>query len=379
MKNKKSNKLNQNRKRFNIFFGIIFMFFFLIIAYAAGYIFLSFCYNFTGNKLFPEIINHILSGILGLILFLSCIRLFSLLIHPVHNRIGKPRTNSYMDSMNEMIQAIEKISNGDFNVFVLTEEHSPLEELAKSVNKMVKELGSMEKLRQNFISDVSHEIQSPLTSISGFAALLRDENISKEDIKHYAKIIETESQRLSKLSDNLLKLSTLEIDGIMFETNPFRLDAQIENILIMLEPQWIKKNINLEILLDKIIFNGNADLLSQVWINLLHNAIKFTPENGEIKVNLYQKNENSIICIIKDNGIGISKENQIHIFERFYKVDKSRDRALGGNGLGLSLVKKIIDLYHGTIAIESEEDSGTTFIISLPVDTIELNTGLHSV
>ena len=159
---------------------------------------------------------------------------------------------------------------------------------------------------------------------------------------------------------------SLEADVTAFKMNYFRLDKQIESVLLMLEPQWVEKYISPDVSLAKIHISGNEDLLSEVWINLLHNAIKFTPEHGIIKVALSEKS-GEIHCVIADNGIGISKEDQIHIFERFYKVDKSRDREVGGNGLGLSLVKKIVQIHNGSITVESKEGKGTEFTIRIPI------------
>lgn len=224
----------------------------------------------------------------------------------------------------------------------------------------------MEQARQNFISDVSHEIQSPLTSISGFAALLKDDTLSDEQRAHYIDIIETESKRLSKLSENLLKLSMLESDAAPIIPCQYRLDKQIENTVLLLEPQWSGKKLNPNLDLAKTPFIGDEELLSHVWINLLNNAIKFTPEGGDFGVTLITA-ENKICCTISDTGIGILPDAQIHIFERFYKIDKSRDRSLGGNGLGLSLVKKIVELHDGTIDLQSELGKGTAFTVKLPL------------
>lgn len=263
------------------------------------------------------------------------------------------------------IEAMNKIASGDFNVLVKTNELDPFNEVADNFNKMAKELGSLEKLRQDFISDVSHEIQSPLTSISGFAALLKKGNLSESQISHYANIIEVESKRLSKLSENLLRLSNLEAEDNNLNLKKYQINKQIESILLMLEPQWSVKNIALNVSLEETVICGDEELLSQVFINLLNNAIKFTPENGNIGVNV-SSNENSIVCKISDTGIGISPQDQPRIFERFYKADKSRDRSLGGNGLGLSIVKKIIDLHRGKISLRSEVGKGTEFTVSLP-------------
>ncbi|TGE35585.1 HAMP domain-containing histidine kinase [Desulfosporosinus fructosivorans] len=274
-----------------------------------------------------------------------------------------------MDYINIVTNALNKIAQGDFDVVIPTTysnlQRNDFHGISESVNKMAEGLSSMERLRQEFISNVSHEIQSPLTSISGFAALLKNEALSAELRRHYVEVIETESRRLSKLSDNLLKLSALESEHVSFAPHEFRLDKQIESAILMLEPQWLEKGINLDLSLHKLMFMGDEGLLSQVWVNLLHNAVKFTPEAGNISVTLTE-NENAVRCTIADNGIGISETDQIHLFERFYKVDKSRERSLGGNGLGLSLVKKIVTMHKGQIRLKSALGKGTEFIISLP-------------
>ncbi len=343
-------------------------------AFVAGYGVTELIFLATGHP--PELVAHVLSGLAAFLLMPLAGGLFSRFDRRLVGR--EFRNFPYGRLLGDTLDAMKRIAQGDFNVFVATEdERGPFNELAHSVNKMAMELGSMEKLRQDFISNVSHEIQSPLTSISGYASLLKREGTSREQIIHYASIIETESKRLSKLSDNLLKLSALEVDGASLEHKPFRLDKQLESILLMLEPQWSEKNIMPDVSLSNVVTTGSEDLLSQVWINLLHNAIKFTPENGRIRVTL-TAGKDCVVCTVADNGIGISPEDQIHIFERFYKVDKARDRSLGGNGLGLSLVKKIVELHGGRIAVKSEMGKGTEFIVTLP-DHPAAAPGLHCV
>ncbi|MDR0906921.1 MAG: HAMP domain-containing histidine kinase [Oscillospiraceae bacterium] len=262
--------------------------------------------------------------------------------------------------------AIDRIAHGDFNVRIDGGEHHPLSELTERLNKMARELGTVEQLRQDFVSNVSHEIQSPLTSITGFAALLRNGDLSPELRTHYLEIIESESRRLSKLSDNLLKLSSLDADAEPLKKAVFRLDKQLENAVLMSEPQWTAKKIELSLALEKVEISGDEELLTQVWVNLLHNAIKFTPEGGKIDISL-TRDGGRVRVTVADSGIGIAEEDRIHLFERFYKADKSRDRALGGNGLGLSLVKKITELHGGNIELESEVGKGTAFRVFLPV------------
>jgi signal transduction histidine kinase len=220
-------------------------------------------------------------------------------------------------------------------------------------------------MRQEFISNVSHEIQSPLTSIRGFAQALRNDKLSSENRLHYLNIIEAESMRLSKLSDNLLRLASLESDTIRFEPKPYRLDKQLRRIVLSCEPQWVDKNINMDVSLEEVEINADEDMMNQVFINLINNSIKFTPEGGSVTVDLCKKSD-TIEFKITDTGVGIAEDDQDHIFQRFFKGDKSRRPEIKGNGLGLSIVKKIVDLHHGTIKIQSKLGVGTTFTVSFP-------------
>jgi signal transduction histidine kinase len=224
----------------------------------------------------------------------------------------------------------------------------------------------MENMRQEFVSNVSHEIQSPLTSIRGFAQVLQNDQLAPPERRHYLEIIETESKRLSRLADDLLKLASLESDQVKFEPGPYALDKQLRSVVLVCEPQWAEKKLNMEIDLNSLSINADEDLLNQVWLNLLQNSIKFTPIGGTIKVKLQTEGNHAVVSIT-DNGIGIAPEDQIHIFERFYKADKSRTRSKEGSGLGLSIVKKIINLHGGSIDVVSSPGTGTTFTVSLPL------------
>lgn len=319
--------------------------------FALGYLLSTLVFKTTGDP--PEIWRHVVSGYIALFGF-----------GILHASFRKANKN---DSLIENIfSALCEISQGDFNVFVEKDDAAHIinvDALVDQINKMAKDLNSMEHMRQDFISNVSHEIRSPLTSIGGYAALLRQGASSPEQIE-FARMIEDESKRLSKLSDNLLLLSILEDENMTLEKDSFRLDQQIVDVALLLEPQWTSKKITLNVSLSKTIFFGNQDLLKQVWINLLVNAIKFTPENGTISILLKTK-ASHVLCQIADTGIGIAAADQLHIFERFYKADRARSRSLGGNGLGLSLVKKIIELHHGSITVESALGQGSTFTVTL--------------
>ncbi|KPU44597.1 alkaline phosphatase synthesis sensor protein PhoR [Oxobacter pfennigii] len=288
---------------------------------------------------------------IGFVLF----AIFSWILHTAAKL--SHRNNERNSHWEEILAALEQISRGNFSVFLPESEDIRFTGFAKAVNDMAKNLGDLDKMRQDFISNVSHEIQSPLTSIGGFAALIKTD-LPEDERRRYAGIIETESRRLSGLSDNLMKLSSL--DNNQITRRDFRLDKQLQNVILALEPQWAVKNIILEADLEKTAVNGDEGLLSQAWTNLLHNAIKFTPQGGIIYVSL-----KSNTIIIADTGCGIPKEDLPHIFERFYKADKARNHSLGGNGLGLSIVKKIIGLHGWTIEVESELKKGTRFAIRL--------------
>ncbi|NOU69761.1 two-component sensor histidine kinase [Paenibacillus sp. LMG 31461] len=264
-------------------------------------------------------------------------------------------------------QAIRSMSRGDFNVLVDDNpRNGPFVELAESINQMATDLGQLEKMRQEFISNVSHEIQSPLTSISGFSRALQNDQLSPEERKHYLTIIETESVRLSKLSENLLKLTSLESQHHPFEPKSYRLDKQLRNHILACEPQWVDKDIEMDIELDPVTVDADEDLLSQVWTNLIHNAVKFVPAGGTIRVRVVSNGEEAVTRI-SNNGPSIPEEDQTHIFERFYKADKSRNRMAGGNGLGLSIAKKIVEMHHGSINVESGMEEMTSFIVRLPI------------
>jgi signal transduction histidine kinase len=272
-----------------------------------------------------------------------------------------------MAGIKVILDGIRRISKGDFAVQLpVNHRGDPFGEIVHSINDMAVELNQMEQMRQEFISNVSHEIQSPLTSISGFARVLHNEQLSQEERMHYLGIIEAESMRLAKLSENLLKLTSLESEHHPFEPAKYRLDKQLRALVLACEPLWLAKNIDIDIVMEDITIYADEDLLSQVWMNLINNSIKFTPQSGTIQINLTKHGEQAVIQI-SDTGIGISDEDQAHIFERFYKADKSRNRITVGSGLGLAIVKKIIDMHKGTISVESKIEVGTTQIIQLPL------------
>lgn len=269
--------------------------------------------------------------------------------------------------LSEVMGALESIAKGDFSIRLnhSLKENEPFAKLVKGVNEMALNLEQTENMRKEFISNVSHEIQSPLASIRGFTHVLHDDELTPEERKHYLSVIETETMRLSRLSENLLKLAALEADSVKFEPRPYRLDKQLRTLIVSCEPQWSEKKINMDAFLDSVTVTADEDIMSQVWVNLIHNSIKFTPEGGSIQVDLHEHGK-AVACKISDTGVGIDGEAQKHIFERFYKADKARARTKKGSGLGLAIVKKIVEMHGGKITVQSELGTGTVFTVYLP-------------
>ena len=262
-------------------------------------------------------------------------------------------------------KATNELSKGNYRVRVNYAGNDEIARLNRSFNQMAQQLAKQEETRQQFISDVSHEFQTPLTAIQGFATILKNENLTEEQRKKYADIIVFHSKRLSTLSKNMLQLTVLDGEDVKLELHEFSLIEQLNRVIETQDNLALSKNIEIEFHHGKsdITIMGDESRLEQVWINLVNNAIKYTNENGVVTIEV-KKNSKDIEVSIEDTGVGMSKEAISHIFERFYRQDKSR--SVEGNGLGLSIVKRIVDLHHGTIDVESREDGGSKFTVSLP-------------
>ncbi|GEO24680.1 two-component sensor histidine kinase [Alicyclobacillus acidoterrestris] len=261
--------------------------------------------------------------------------------------------------------ATRRVAKGDFDVAIRFNRSDEIGVLAESFTAMTQELKQMETMRQDFVSNVSHEIQSPLTSIRGFSKALREGIIPEHERDRYLEAIEVESERISRMSENLLKLASLESDHHPIKMKSYRLDEQIRRTILITEPQWSEKDLHIELELPKTVLTADQDLLEQVWMNLLVNSIRYTPFGGRLMVRI-TSDETNVKVQVEDTGIGIPKSEQQKVFERFYKVDKARSRVAGGSGLGLSIVKRIVDLHQGQIQLESDVGRGTTFTVILP-------------
>jgi signal transduction histidine kinase len=226
---------------------------------------------------------------------------------------------------------------------------------------MLKALRSNEYLNKEFVNNVSHEFKTPITSLKGYAQLLKKDGLSDAERKEYSEIILSEAERLHKLSIDLLQFSALESSDIIKQTDTFRLDEQIKRIIVLMQNEWEKKNIEMVVDLAPILYKGNEGLLYLVWLNLISNAIKYTDENGRVEVKLLDGK--NVTFTVKDSGIGIKKEIQSKVFDAFFIGDKSRNR--GSSGLGLPITKKIIDKFNGNISFKSESGVGTEFTVLL--------------
>jgi signal transduction histidine kinase len=258
-------------------------------------------------------------------------------------------------------EASKKVAGGDFSIQLPIKGNTEVSELTRNFNLMVKELSANEYLHKEFVSNVSHEFKTPITSLKGYAKLLKCEDLPDDKRQEYADIIISESERLSNLSSKLLKLSELENEIIRNKREQFSLDEQIRDAILLLQNEWEKKNLELDVDMEEVTFKGYKELMALVWINLISNAIKYSGQGDLLKITLRQTDK--ITIEIRDSGIGMTKEDAGKIFRRFYKADKSRNST--GTGLGLSIVKKIIELHDGTIYVDSEPGKGSKFVVEL--------------
>lgn len=264
----------------------------------------------------------------------------------------------------EIQSCLNKITQGDFSARIKpTIAESYFGDIANDINRLAKELSGVETLRSDFISNVSHEIKTPLAVIQNYGMLLSNPNLKDEERIEYAKVITNSSRQLAELVTNILRLNKLENQEIFPTKKTFDLSEELCASLLMFESIWNKREIEIITNIEQDIYTmGDESLLSLVWSNLLSNAFKFTKKGGKICVTLKLYKDKAVIRI-EDSGIGMSEDTIKHIFEKFYQGDTSH--SVQGNGLGLALVKRIIDIHEGEINVLSELGKGSTFIVTL--------------
>ena len=266
--------------------------------------------------------------------------------------------------VSRLSEASQQIARGDFDLNLTYE--GAIEEFRdtyRSFNTMARELRSIETLRADFIANVSHEFKTPLTAIEGYAMLLQDRGLTEGERADCTQRILDSAGRLSALVSNILLLSKLEQQTASVEKAPFRLDEQIRQVMVELEPLWGPKELELELELPPLRYEGSESLLYHVWSNLLSNAVKFSPQGGTLTVTLAEA-EGTVVFSVTDRGPGMSADVQRHIFDKFYQGDPSRRQE--GNGLGLTLARRITELCGGGIAVSSAPGRGSTFTVTLP-------------
>lgn len=276
-------------------------------------------------------------------------------------------SRKFFKPIERLIQALKEVSAGNFQVRLEeTGEESEITAMNRNFNTMVRELNSIEMLQSDFIQNVSHEFKTPLASIEGYATLIHASDLPDELHEYTARILES-TRQLSTLTGNILQLCKLENQQIVTEKQTFSLDEQLRQAILCLEPLWSQKELDIDFNLPEVFFHGSETLLFQVWTNLLSNAIKFTPKGGTIAADL-SADEAGVTVTIRDTGIGMTDEVCRHVFDKFYQGERGRSRE--GNGLGLALVKKVVELCGGTIRVKSKPGEGSTFTVWLPVERL---------
>lgn len=307
----------------------------------------------------------------GVLLLVATLVLLGILLGLLGRILTHGRRHDHFAELNA---ALRRIASGDFeaSVPVLGESRRhPFGEVAGEFNDMARALREMELMRQEFVATVSHDIQSPLTSIAGFARLLRDEGLPRETREHCLDVIDGESRRLSRLAEALLSLSALDAGRTQTSTEVFRLDEQIRRVILAAEPQWRAKNLELELELEEIRVRASQDMLAQVWTNLFHNAVKFSRPGGRVALLLGREGDWARLRMI-DEGEGMAPEDLPFVFDRFFKADRSRSDRDSGSGLGLAIAKRIVELQGGSVAAESGGiGRGSTFTVLIPLETLQ--------
>lgn len=262
-----------------------------------------------------------------------------------------------------LTKATNEVAEGNFDIYLETKEKDEIGKLINHFNKMTKSLKHTAYIQKDFINNVSHEFKTPIASIQGFAKILKSDKLSQKEKNEYLDIIIEESRRLESLSTNILRLSKLENQEVLENQEKFSLDEQIRKAILILESSWQEKEIKFDLNLKRTYIYGQEELLFQVWMNIIGNAIKFSNINGLISINI----ESDVECVevtISDNGIGMSDSTLLYIFDKFYQGDNSR--TLKGYGLGLAITKRIVQLFNGEITVKSSIEKGSVFYIKLP-------------
>lgn len=334
-------------------FGIIWMS--IIIAALLMWLFIYF-----GVYPSPEAIVENVTSMYSLVLLTSGISLI------VGSAAAFLITKFQMNPITHLVAHVNKLAGGDFGARLKYRNSvanmAAFKPVVESMNKLAEELQNTEILRSDFINNFSHEFKTPIVSITGFAKLLRRGNLTDEQREEYLAIIEEESMRLSTMATNVLKLTKIENQSILTDTTCFNVSEQIRSSILLLEEKWSKKQIDLDIVFDEYKITASEEMLKEVWINLLDNAVKYTTDGGSISVRLVRR-EGKIVASFSNTGSTVEPETAKKIWNKFYQGDKSHSST--GNGIGLAIVKKVVELHGGEVSVVSR-DGITTFTVVIP-------------
>lgn len=285
---------------------------------------------------------------------------------PIAIIVASVVTKFPLKPIRNLIDSMDHLASGDFktrvNVGAIMRRYPAFVDAADSFNIMAEHLENTEMLRSDFINNFSHEFKTPIVSIAGFAKLLKRGNLTPAQQREYLDIIEEESMRLSYMATNVLNLTKVENQTILSDVSRYNLSEQIRACILILESKWDKKNLELQLEFGEHIIHANEEQMKQVWINLLDNAIKFTPEGHTVQVRIAETDA-SVIVEILNTGSEITPEQQKKIFNKFYQADESHSTQ--GNGVGLAIVKRIVELHGGETMVKSENEV-TVFTVQLP-------------
>ena len=317
--------------------------------------------------LFSILLSFVIAWLLKLLFpFINKIPLFiqinvySIIVATISVRII---SKLFFDPLRDLREGMQKVSDGDFDVRLTSNSSSTeIQQMIAGFNMMAYELGSTEILQSDFVSNVSHEIKTPINAIEGYTTLLQDCDNLNDEQKEYVEKILFNTKRLSTLVGNILLLSKTENQSIETHKKKYRLDEQIRQSIVDLESSWEEKNIEFDVSMECVEYIGNEPLMRHVWGNLIGNAIKFNPYGGEVRIRLFERDQKAVF-IIEDCGPGISEKTINHIFDKFYQEDTSHKSE--GNGLGLALVKRIIDISNGEITVQNIDGGGCRFTVLL--------------
>ncbi len=268
----------------------------------------------------------------------------------------------FLQPMNDMVYGMSKLAKGEYNTRMDFRGPEVIKRIYKSFNTLAQELAGMEILRSDFVNNFSHEFKTPIMSINGLIGLIKNNDLPREKQLEYLGIIEEETDRLALITTNVLNMSKIENQGILTDVKKFNVSEQIRMCVLLMEKQWTIKKLNLTMDFDEYTVSGNEEMLKQVWLNLIDNAIKFSYEGGELSVDVLRGDE-GVVVKIGNTGKEIDEKDREKIFNKFYRTDEAH--TVSGNGIGLSIVKRIVELHSGTVSVGREDDK-TVFTVMLP-------------